>query len=80
MSILHVRNVPENLYDQIRRLAEQENRSISAQVIYLLERAVVQNPQAQQEILGNIRRRRTFNPEQAGAPDSLSLLREDRAR
>jgi len=80
VSILHVRNVPENLYDQIRRLAEQENRSISAQVIYLLERAVVQNPQAQQEILGNIRRRRTFNPEQAGAPGSLSLLREDRAR
>jgi len=80
MSILHVRNFPENLYEQIRRLAEQENRSISAQVIYLLERAVVQNPQAQQDILGNIRRRRTFNPEQVGAPGSLSLLHEDRAR
>ena len=35
MPILHVRNVPDNLYAGIRRLADAENRSVSAQVIRL---------------------------------------------
>jgi plasmid stability protein len=80
MSILHVRNVPEDLYEQIRRQAQEQNRSISAQVIHLLERAVLASPQTQGELLQDIRRRRSFQPERMGAPDSLSLLRQDRSR
>jgi plasmid stability protein len=37
MAILHVRNVPEDLYERIRRRAAEEKRSISAEVITLLE-------------------------------------------
>ena len=80
MSILHVRNVPENLYEQIRRQAQEQNRSISGQVIYLLEQATLSNSQSQAELLGAIRRRRSFQPERHAAPDSLSLLRQDRER
>jgi plasmid stability protein len=80
MSILHVRNVPEDLYEQIRRQAQVQNRSISAQVIHLLERAMLSSPQTQDQILQDIRRRRSFQPERLGAPDSLSLLRQDRSR
>ncbi len=80
MAILHVRNVPQDLYDQIRRQAQEENRSLSAQVVFLLERAILESPQAQGEVLQNIRRRRTFRPEKNEAPDSLSLLRQDRNR
>lgn len=47
MPILHVRNVPDDLYEHICRQAREQNRSISAQVIYLLERAVLESPQAQ---------------------------------
>jgi hypothetical protein len=80
MSILHVRNVPEDLYERIRRLAQEQNRSISAQVICLLQTAVENDAQEQHQILQNIRRRRFYRPDRANAPDSLSLLRQDRSR
>jgi len=41
MAILHVRSVPDELYDQLRALAEEDRRSLSAEVIWLLEEAVV---------------------------------------
>jgi plasmid stability protein len=80
MAILHVRNVPEDLYDRIKQQAAAQKRSISAQVITLLERAVEQPLRSQDEILDGIRRRRFFNPTDAGAPDSSTLLRQDRSR
>ncbi len=80
MSILHVRNFPEDLYERIRRQAQEQNRSISAQVIYLLERVVLESPQEQRQVLENIRRRRFEPSVQSGVPDSLSLLRQDRER
>jgi plasmid stability protein len=80
MSILHVRNVPDELYERIRRQAQAQNRSISAEVIVLLNRALAETEQSQDEVLDSIRRRRFFRPANAGAPDSTTLLREDRAR
>ncbi len=82
MPILHVRNVPEDLYEQVRRRAAAERRSLSAEVIRLLEGALAQAEPAgsQAEILAEIRRRRSFRPADAGAPDSTTLLREDRER
>jgi hypothetical protein len=79
MPILHVRNVPDELYENIRRQAQEQNRSISAQVVYLLERAIIESPQAQRQVLQSIRRRAGL-PAQPGMPDSLSLLRQDRSR
>jgi plasmid stability protein len=80
MSILHVRNVPDELYERIRRQAQAQNRSISAEVIVLLNRALAETEQSQDEVLDSIRRRRFFRPANAGAPDSTTLLRQDRAR
>jgi plasmid stability protein len=80
MAILHVRNVPDDLYESIRRQAQAQNRSISAQVIVLLQRAVAGSDRTQDEVLSAIRRRRFFRPLEAGAPDSTTLLRENRAR
>jgi hypothetical protein len=37
MNTLHVRSVPDSLYKRIRSLANVKNRSLSAQVITLLE-------------------------------------------
>lgn len=80
MSTLHVRSVPTDIYDQLQALAQAQQRSLSAQVIALLERALADEyaRQAQGELLGAIRRRRFAPP--AGAPDSTALLREDRGR
>lgn len=80
MATLHVRNVPDNLYQRLREQAESQNRSLSAEVIILLDRALVESSDRQEEILARIRRRRSFTPALVGAPDSTTLLREDRDR
>jgi plasmid stability protein len=80
MSILHVRNVPDELYERIRRRAQVQNRSISAEVIMLLNRALSETERPQGDVLANIQRRRFFRPNEAGAPNSTALLREDRGR
>ena len=80
MPILHVRNVSEDLYDSIKQRAAAQNRSITAQVITMLERAVEQPLRSQSEILEGIQRRRFFRPATSEAPDSTALLREDRSR
>lgn len=41
MATLHVRNVPDELYAQLKTLAEEDRRSLSSAVIGLLEEAVV---------------------------------------
>jgi plasmid stability protein len=42
MKTLHVRNVPDELYERIRQLAQAQQRLLGAQVIRLLERAVAE--------------------------------------
>lgn len=80
MANLHVRSVPEELYEQLRGLAQSEQRSLSAQVVAMLDRAVdaERRRKDQAQLLTAIRRRR-FTPA-ANAPDSVTLLHEDRAR
>jgi len=82
MATLHVRNVSDDLYQTIQVLASREQRSLGAEVVVLLERAVDEEALRAQrmELLERIasRRRRFRQPE--GAVDSLTLLREDRAR
>lgn len=80
MPILHVRNVPDQLYERIRQRAIQQNRSISAEVVILLNKALAQSGLSQAQVLANIRRRRSFRPIDQGAPDSITLLRQDRER
>ncbi len=80
MPTLHVRNVPDELYERLREQANARNRSISAEVIMLLDRALTDTEPSQAELLDGIRRRRFFRPAQNGAPDSTALLRQDRAR
>ncbi|MCL5104034.1 MAG: hypothetical protein M1133_07965 [Armatimonadetes bacterium] len=82
MATLHVRNIPDDIYQAIQALASQEQRSIGAEVAILLERALEQESLRDRrmrllEEIGN--RRRSFRQPE-GAVDSLTLLREDRAR
>ena len=80
MPILHVRNVPETLYEDLQSRADSQRRSLSAEVITLLEWAVVEAERTSESTLSSIRQRRSFNPATAGAPDSTTLLRQDRDR
>lgn len=80
MPTLHVRSVPEDLYQRLQDLAQEKNRSLSAQVIRLLYHAVQDEEYRQQqgELIRTIRRRRFVPPKQH--KNSTDLLREDRSR
>lgn len=80
MATLHVRNVPEDLYLRLRQRAESTHRSISAEVVTLLDQALAVGARSQGELLDGIRRRRVFRPTSVGAPESTVLLRQDRDR
>ncbi|MCL4860575.1 MAG: Arc family DNA-binding protein [Caldilineaceae bacterium] len=80
MAILHVRNIPRSLYEKLRSRAEAQHRSLSAEVISILQDALERPSRSPAEILEAIRQRRYFAPENVDAPTSTTLLREDRAR
>lgn len=82
MATLHVRSVPDDLHEELRSLAAERKRSLSAQVITMLENSLREERRRPtfSEVLERIRRRRLKHPPKKGDPDSLSLLREDRAR
>jgi plasmid stability protein len=80
MPTLHVRSVPEDLYDRVRQLAQLRSRSLGAQVVTMLYEALDEEEQRkdQARALTSIRRRRFTPPKKAAS--SLDLLREDRRR
>jgi len=82
MAILHVRNVPEKLYERIRKLAEEEDRSVTAEVIRLLSQGL-QARNARRDAAAAIERIRSRSRKVVlprGWKDSAELLREDRSR
>jgi antitoxin FitA len=80
MNILHVRNVPDDIYDRLKQLADANLRSLSAQVIEMLAQEINNEDLRlkQGELLASIRRRRFAPPE--NFPKSTELLHEDRQR
>ena len=45
MATLHVRNVPDELYEELRATAERDGRSIGAEAITLLRSALTMRSQ-----------------------------------
>ena len=81
MPVLHVRNVPEDLYALLQVRARTQGRSLSSEVILLLEdglRRPIRSPSAVLEAMSDKRRRR--GPLPAGTPPVADLIREDRDR
>lgn len=78
MPTLYVRKVPDRLYQQARKIAAAQGRSLSAYVVTVLEQAVEDEKvrRARSKALANIRRRR--RPLPANAPDSVTMLRQIR--
>ena len=82
MAILHVRNVSEKLYKRIQKLAEEENRSVTAEVIQLLNQGlqVREARRGAMAVIERIRQRAQKIELPRGWKDSAELLREDRGR
>lgn len=80
---LLIRGVPAELHERYKRLAQKHHRSLPAETIYLIEEAVEADAALEERRAALARiteRRRALPPVPADAPDSLTMLREDRNR
>jgi len=80
MATLCIRHVPEQLYEDIKRFAESNRRSISAEALAIMTEGIEQRrlQQQRQEALAALDEiQRLIGPTPG---DSLELLREDRER
>ena len=81
MPNLQVRDLPENIYNQIKELAEKERRSITQQTIVLLEKALEierENKERRKKLLDQLVE--TDEEIKGDIPDPVPLIREDRER
>ena len=42
MAVLNIKKFPDDLYEQLRRRAKRENRSLSQEVVHLLQQALLE--------------------------------------
>jgi len=78
MPALHVRNIPDDLYEALKARAEAEGRSLSAQTVAILKRALADQLVDRAEVARRIAaRRRSAGVMTRSAKD---LVREDRDR
>jgi plasmid stability protein len=75
MATLHVRNVPEDVYEALRARAKSEGRSINAETIAVLREALRPSPEDLLEQIRSLRARTTL-PTGRFAPERI--IREDR--
>jgi plasmid stability protein len=83
MPALYVENVPEDLYQALRKRARQNRKSIAAEVISLLERNVptAKELQGRREFYRRMAQIRATQPASSGRfPTSEEMIREDRNR
>lgn len=82
MATLYVENVPEDLYDGLRKLAKSHRRSIAAEVLSLLETHVPTEKElrARKEAFRKLKEFRFTRTGSGDLPSSLDMIREDRDR
>lgn len=83
MPTLYVENVPEEIYEALRKRAQTNKRSISAEVLKLLEDAVPTERELarRKKVLQQARKLQSARALGAGPfPSTEEMLREDRGR
>ena len=80
MPILHVRNVPARLYTRLQRMAEARHRSLSAEILALLEEVVEREERVRRSeaALADLDAVRASLPRLPPGVDSADWIREDR--
>ena len=76
MAVLHVREIPDQLYRQVQKMAQAQGRSLSAEVIAILEAAVQQQESRARfaRMMEDIGRDIWTPP--PGMPDAAALVHE----
>lgn len=83
MPTLYVENIPDNLYQALRKRARENRKSIAAEVISLLQRNIptAKELQGRREFYKRMAEFRARRPESSGPfPTAEEMIREDRDR
>ncbi|MDD1428690.1 hypothetical protein MEO94_30470 [Dolichospermum sp. ST_sed9] len=88
MNNFNVITLPDQLYQELQKLAESENDSIESQVVTLLQKALQEKQQQTEtqhrqnvlKVLEESRLLREQLPNDIEWPDSTEMIREDRDR
>ncbi len=80
MAILHVRDIPDDLYQELKERAGAEGRSITAETIVLLRQALMAPRRPQRDVLQEIFERPRFDTKEHRAPSAEEMIRADRDR
>ena len=83
MATLYVENVPNDLYEALRKRARSHRRSIAAEVLLLLEQNISTKKtlKARREFLKKLEELRfTPSPAPGPFPSTEEMIREDRER
>ena len=83
MATLYVENVPDELYEALRKRAKQNGKSIAGEVIALLGRDIPTSAELKRrrELLKRMERMRSARPNAPGPfPTAEEMIREDRER
>jgi len=81
MPLLQVRDFPQELYETISRVANEESRSVPQQTIVLLKSALTASQERKKRREAALREIDGFNAERSSSlPDPTALVREDRGR
>jgi plasmid stability protein len=81
MAILQIRDLPDDLYAELRREAERSHRSIAQQAIVELRKAQGLDVSARHATIERLRRATPILPMRTkGVPAPEVLIREDRDR
>lgn len=79
MANISLRDVPDELYQQLKEMAERERRSVNQQILVMLERSVRQQKRPTDEVWEQIDRQREAIRARVGiTPDSAELIAEER--
>ena len=81
MPLLQVRDIPEDLYEKLARVARAENRSIARETIVLLREALNQKEERmakRRDLLAAIESQAVEGAD--SFPDPVSMVREDRCK
>ena len=83
MATLYVENVPDDLYEALRKRAKQNRKSIAAEVIEMLKQNVPteQELKRRRKAFENLQKLWTSTPAAPGPfPSTEEMIREDRER
>ena len=82
MPTLYVENVPQDVYDAVRKSAKRRRRSIAAEILDLLERSFPTEKELKRrrEFVRSLRKLDASIPPLSDGPSSTEMIREDRER